>query len=351
MEKHLINRNASLLDALRQLNELSGSTMTLFAVDEDGRVSGSVTDGDIRRALIAGATPLSPVAEAERRDFSCVRGEAPDVEELRRLRMKGIGLVPRLDDEGRIAGIIDLNVTPTILPLRAMLMAGGKGERLRPLTLTVPKPLLEIDGKAIIDYNIEALAAAGIDDITVSTAYLAEALDAHFARPVAGVRVKTVRESTPLGTIGSASLVDWPAEGNTIVMNSDLLTTISFEEMYLHHRAERADITIATIPYAVSVPYAILSTDGPRVTGIEEKPSYSYYANAGIYIISNPLLRSIPQGRRIDATDFIEQAIADGRRVAYYPIRGTWIDVGSPTDFRQASELMRLSRVWRDKNN
>ena len=351
MEKHLIHRDASLLDALRKLNELSGSTMTLFAVDADGHVTGSVTDGDIRRALIGGCTPASAVAEAERRDFSCVRGPEPDVEELRRLRLKGIRLVPRLDAEGRIAGIIDLNVTPTVLPLRAMLMAGGKGERLRPMTLTVPKPLLEIDGKAIIDYNIEALAAAGIRDVTVSTAYLADAIDAHFAQPVAGVRVKTVRETHPLGTIGSASLVEWPEEGDTIVMNSDLLTTVSFEEMYLHHHAERADITIAAIPYAVSVPYAILTTDGARVTGIEEKPSYSYYANAGIYIIKNTLLRAIPAGERIDATDFIEQAIAAGRRVTYCPIRGTWIDVGSPTDFRQATELMRLSRVWRHTNN
>ena len=185
----------------------------------------------------------------------------------------------------------------------------------------------------------------------MSTAYLADAIDAHFAQPVAGVRVKTVRETHPLGTIGSASLVEWPEEGDTIVMNSDLLTTVSFEEMYLHHHAERADITIAAIPYAVSVPYAILTTDGARVTGIEEKPSYSYYANAGIYIIKNTLLRAIPAGERIDATDFIEQAIAAGRRVTYCPIRGTWIDVGSPTDFRQATELMRLSRVWRHTNN
>ena len=342
MNRHLISSEASLLDALRKLNELSGSTMTLFAVDSSGRVYGTVTDGDIRRALLAGARPEGPVAAAANRNFSYVRGERPDVACLRELRLKGIRLVPRLDDEGCLAGIIDLNATPSMLPLRALLMAGGKGERLRPLTLTTPKPLLEIDGKAIIDYNVEALAAVGVADITVSTAYMADAIDAHFAAPVAGVQVRTVRESQPLGTIGAASLLDWPDDGgDALVMNSDLLTTISFEEMYLHHKAQDADITIAAIPYAVSVPYAILTTDGARVTGREEKPSYSHYANAGIYMMRPGVLRSVPPGERTDATDLIERVIASGGRVAYYVIRGTWIDVGSPTDFRQASELMR----------
>jgi len=344
MERHTIHRKATLLDALRKLNELSGSAMTLFATDDAGCVTGSVTDGDIRRALLAGCTPQSPVAEAEHRDFCCVRGAQPDVAALRELRLKGITLVPRVDEKGRILGIIDLNSTSTLLPMRALLMAGGKGERLRPLTLTTPKPLLQIDGKAIIDYNVEALAACGITDITVSTAYMADAIDKHFAQPVAGVQVHTVRETAPLGTIGAASLIDWSADGDTLVMNSDLLTTVSFEEMYLHHRAEKADITIAAVPYAVSVPYAILTTDGTRVTGLEEKPTYSHYANAGIYIFRNAVLRTLRRDERTDATDLIERCITAGGRATYYPIRGTWIDVGSPTDFRQASELMRHHR-------
>ncbi|MDE6541969.1 MAG: NTP transferase domain-containing protein [Muribaculaceae bacterium] len=344
MNRHLISSEATLLDALGRLNALSGSTMTLFVVDAEGRVTGTLTDGDIRRALLAGRTLDSRAADAARRDFRHVAGPNPDVAALRECRLAGITLVPQLRPDGTLERILDLNVTPTRLPLQALLMAGGKGERLRPLTLTVPKPLLEIGGKAIIDYNVEALAAAGIEDIIVSTAYMADAIDAHFAEPVAGVRVRTVRESRSLGTIGAATLIDWPQSGDTLVMNSDLLTTVSFEEMYLHHVAEQADITIAAIPYAVSVPYAILTTDGARVTGIEEKPSYSYYANAGIYIFRNAVLRTLPADERTDATDLIERSIAAGARVAYYPIRGTWIDVGSPTDFRQASELMRHHR-------
>ena len=347
LNDHIISASASLLEALDALNRLSGGAMTLFAVDCQGRLTGTVTDGDIRRALLAGCRLDDKVEAAMHRRFKSVTGECPDVAALRDFRNKGIRLVPLLNADGTIRSIVDLSERRTVLPLSAILMAGGKGERLRPLTLSKPKPLLEIDGRAIIDYNIEALAACGITDITVTTRYLAEQIHAHFARPVAGVDVKCVEETRPLGTIGSATLADIPAEGNTLVMNSDLLTTISFEDMYIHHMSSKSDITIAAIPYQVSVPFAILTSeagDPTRVTAIEEKPSYSFFANAGIYIFPNDMLRSLPLDRPPDAPDLIRNAIAEGRRVTYFPINGTWLDVGTPADFHQAEQLMRHHR-------
>lgn len=341
MEKHLISLDAPLVDAVRALNSLSGKAMTLFAIDGEGRVAGSLTDGDVRRAILGGLGLDGEVSRAVNRDFKRLHSDSIDLERLRALRQAGVRLVPVLDGEGHIVEIIDTARTRTRLPLRAVLMAGGKGERLRPLTLTTPKPLLEIGGKAIIDYNIEALARCGITDISVTVNYMAEKLEEHFSEERGGVRVKCVREDRPLGTIGSASLIEFPEEGDTLVMNSDLLTTVSFEDLYLHHRNAGADITIAAVPYNVSVPYAILTTDGGRVTSLEEKPSYAYYANAGIYIISNRLLRGLPKEQRTDATDLIEEAIASGLHVSFFPISGTWIDIGSPTDFAHARELMR----------
>ncbi len=348
-ERYLITAVSTLRDALARINSLSGGEMTLFVIDshDSRRIVGTLTDGDIRRALLAGITLDSPVNAAMFTDFKrLVDDDSDRVDTIRDIRRRGISLVPVVDTEGRLVRIVDLNLQPTRLPLSAILMAGGKGERLRPLTLTTPKPLLLIDGKPIIDYNIDALLRAGITDITVTTRYLADQIHAHFAAPVApGVTVRCVTETSPLGTIGSAALVPHPKGGSTLVMNSDLLTTASFEDMYIKHRDSRADITIGVIPYQVSVPYAILATDADGlVTGIEEKPAYSYYANAGIYIFANELLDSLPADRRTDATDLIEQAIADGRRVVYHIINGTWIDVGSPTDFRQAEELMRHHR-------
>ncbi len=345
MDRHIISIESTVCQALEQLNKLSGDVMTLFAIDSEGAMVGSITDGDVRRALLRGTQLSDPIDSVVNRYFHSISAQS-SVEDIKAIRSCGIRLLPQLDAKRHIERIIDLNVTHTLLPLSAILMAGGKGERLRPLTLTTPKPLLKVGDRAIIDYNIEALSRVGISDVTVTTRYLAEQIDEHFAHPVCGIEVKTVRESIPLGTIGAASLVRRnDPDGDTLVMNSDLLTTISLEDMYLHHFSQKADITIAAIPYAVSVPYAILTTDDARVVGLEEKPSYSYYANAGIYIISNRLLDTLPNDRRTDATDLIVSAIANGHKVVYFPINGTWIDIGSPTDFKQAQELMQHAKA------
>ncbi len=346
MQRHFILESAPVLDALRRLNDLSGEVMTLIATDSDGRPLGTVTDGDIRRAFIRGARPDSPVSEAMNRAFTSL-SRPDDVEAIRRARSKGLRLLPVTGPDGRVERLLDLTKQDTVLPLSAILMAGGKGERLRPLTLKTPKPLLEIDGCPIIDYNIRNLARAGITDVSVTTRYLAEQIEEHFAEPVCGIKVKCVREELPLGTIGSAGLVKREsAFSDTLVMNSDLLTNVSLEEMYLRHAREKADVTIAAIPYTVSVPYAILSTDGASVTALSEKPTYSHFANAGIYIFSNRLLDSLPTDSRTDATDLIERAIAEGLKVVHFPLNGTWIDIGSPADFRHAEELMRHHREW-----
>lgn len=347
---HTINADAPLLEALARLNRLSGGPMTLFVQNLGGRVTGSVTDGDIRRALLRGVCVTDPVSRAMNTSFHALEahGDAHEnVLRLRDMRLSGIVLAPVLDSEGRITEIIDLRVTASRLPIGAVLMAGGKGERLRPMTLTTPKPLLKIDGKAIIDYNVEALAAAGVTDVTVIARYLAEQLYDHFARPIAGLNVRVLTEDKPLGTIGGArmALSRDTATEHTLVMNSDLLTTVSFEDMYLRHVEENADVSVAVLPYTLSVPYAILSTDNNGcVTSIEEKPTYTYFANAGIYIFRNTVLLSMAEDTHMDATDLIESVIARGGKVVCHPVNGTWIDIGAPADFQRASEMMRHHR-------
>ncbi len=346
MRRHFILETDSVLTALRYLNDLSGEVMTLVATDNEGRPRGTVTDGDIRRALIRGCRPDSPVSEVMNRNFTAI-SHPDDVAAIRKARSRGLRLLPVTGPDGRIAQLLDLTKQDTVLPLSAILMAGGIGERLRPLTLKTPKPLLKIDGHSIIDYNIRNLARAGIRDVAVTTRYLAEQIEEHFSQPVCGINVRCVREEQPLGTIGSAALVKRQSDfSDTLVMNSDLLTNVSLEEMYLRHVQEKADITIAAIPYTVSVPYAILSTDGAAVTALSEKPTYSHFANAGIYIFSNRLLDTLPTDTRTDATDLIERSIAEGLKVVHFPLNGTWIDIGSPADFRHAEELMRHHREW-----
>lgn len=339
--KHIIREDATLVDALRRLNDLSGQSMVLFAVDADSRMTGTLTDGDIRRFLIGGRLDNVAVKEIMHRDFRSFEAGNIDVAQVREVRRQHIMLVPCLDSGRHIVEVYDFSSCHSILPLDAILMAGGRGERLRPLTLTTPKPLLKLGGKCIIDYNVEELARNGIGNIAVTTNYLAEQLEEHFSRPVGGVDVRCVREPKKLGTIGSVRLVDGLTHDNVLVMNSDLFTTISYEEMFVHHVEHGADLTVAAVPYMVSVPFAIFRHDGVRVLGLEEKPTYNYYANAGIYIVRRELLHLIPEDAVFDATDLMETLIAAGKKVTYYAINGTWLDVGSPDDFRHAQELVK----------
>ena len=326
--KHIISQDASLIEAIERINGLSGQSMVLFAVDDKQRMTGTLTDGDVRRFLIAKRSLDVTVREIMHRNFRRFEQGKISVEKVREVRRQGIMLVPCLDSECRIVEVYDFTSCHSILPLDAIMMAGGRGERLRPLTLTTPKPLLKIGDKCIIDYNVEALARNGVRNIAVTTNYLAEQLDEHFLRPVGGVDVRCVREPRKLGTIGAAKLVDGLSHDNVLIMNSE-------------HIEEQADMTIAAIPYMVSVPLAIFRSEGNRILGLEEKPTYNYYANAGIYIVRRTLLDRIPDDTVFDATDLIEMLVADGRKVIYHPINGTWLDVGSPDDFRHAQELVK----------
>lgn len=341
-QRHIIKSTATVKDAIEGLDRLSGDAMTLIVTDAEERPVGTVTDGDIRRAIIRGVGLSDNVCEAMMHKFRSVSRSNVDVGFVRNIRNAGIRVLPVIDGDGRLVGIVDLQKVNSILPLSALIMAGGKGERLRPMTLSTPKPLLTIEGKAIIDYNIEALARVGVEEVIVSTAYLAEQLDEHFSTPVAGIDVRTLREEEPRGTIGAlADALPMLTNETVLVMNSDLLTDISLDEMYLRHVSEGADITVAAIPYTVSVPYAILSTEGSCIKSLQEKPTYSLYANGGIYMISRNAADMVPSDRRYDATDLIEDAIERGLKVVYFPINGTWIDVGTPADFRHAADIMK----------
>lgn len=340
-----INEEFTILDAFRKLNELSGKVTTIFAIDSNGKVKGTITDGDLRRSLINGKGLDAPLKDVMHRDFKYLTGDHINVTDVKELRRKKITLIPYLNSDGTILHIYDFSVYHSILPIDAVLMAGGKGERLRPLTNDTPKPLLKVGDKCIIDYNISLLARNGVEHVTVTTNYLSEKIDEHFAQPVNGIQVKCLKEPYRLGTIGSLKLVKTFVNDDILVMNSDLLTSINLEEFYLSHQNSGAMLSVATIPYMVSVPYAILRTENDSIVGLEEKPTYNYFANAGIYLIKKEAVELIPDGEYFDATDLLEKIIEKGQKVSHFPINGTWIDIGSPDDFRQAQQLMKQHKM------
>ena len=220
-------------------------------------------------------------------------------------------------------------------------MAGGKGERLRPLTEKTPKPLLKVGEKCIIDHNVDRLIRYGIQHINVTVNYLHEQIEDHYSEPRDGVKVRTFKEPKFLGTIGSIRFVDTFYNDTVLVMNSDLFTNIDYEDFYLHFKQHDAEMSVAAVPYNVSIPYGILDLEGRNIHGLIEKPKYNYYANAGIYLIKRKALDEIPEDTFFNATDLIEKLISQGKKVIRYPLNGTWIDIGNPQEYQKAQDLVK----------
>lgn len=339
---HIISQNKSLLEALRQINTLAPEPLVLFVVDDNHRMVGTLTDGDSRRALVAGASVNDTIDTVMLRNFRYMTTKnVSDVKEIRHQKEMKMKLVPILDDENHIVDIINLEKYKTRLPIDAVLMAGGKGERLRPLTEKTPKPLLQVGNKAIIDHNIDRLITYGVKHINVTVNYLGEQLEEHFAEPRGEVKVQTVREPKYLGTIGSIRFVEEFYNDTILVMNSDLFTNINYEDFYLHFKEHDADMSVAAVPYTVSVPYGIFDLEGRDIHGLIEKPTYNYYANAGIYLIKKSALAEIPNDTFFNATDLIEKLISEGKKVIRFPLNGTWIDIGNPQEYQKAKELVK----------
>lgn len=341
LDNYTINQDASIIEALKKIDALSAEfTLTLFVVDNNNRVIGTVTDGDCRRAVLRGNVLSDKISNVMNTKFTSLCVDCFDIDKQRFIQKKRLKLVPVLDTDGRIVKILNFQTKKSYLPIDAVLMAGGKGERLRPMTLTTPKPLLEVAGKPIIDYNVDNLLDHGVEHINVTTNYLAEQLDAHFSQPCGGVQVRCVREPKYLGTMGSIKFVKIWHSDTILVMNSDLFTNIDLEDFFLHFKEHDADMSVAAVPYSVSIPYGIFDIEGAReIKGIREKPSYHYYANAGIYLLKRDILNLIPDDTFFNATDLMDMLIAQNKSVIRFPLSGYWIDIGKPEDFKKVQDL------------
>lgn len=340
--KYIINQKASIKEALVALDGNTHDWQTLFVVDDEECMVGTLTDGDIRRGLIRGAALEDAVSTVMHTDFKFVREGENDAFQLKAFRENQIFFVPVLDADNQIVRVYNLIKYHSFLPIDAVLMAGGKGERLRPLTDKTPKPLLPVGDKAIIDHNVDRLISYGIKHINVTVNYLGEQLEEHFREPYNDVQVNVVREPEFLGTLGSIRFIPDFFNDTVLVMNSDLFTNINYEDFYLHFKEHDADMSVAAVPYSVNIPYGILDIEGRRdVKGLVEKPSYDYYANAGIYLIKKSVLDLIPEDTFFNATDLIEVLIKQKKKVIRFPLNGIWIDIGNPQEYQRANELVK----------
>ncbi len=333
---HIASINISVQEALVRLNQLSADAI-LFMVDEDGILIGSLTDGDLRRGFIHGfgfETYLSNFIQENPKFIQYGKYNLKDIVELRNNR---IAIFPLVDDVMKVIGVVNFNHQRSYLPLDAVIMAGGRGERLKPLTDSVPKPMLIVGDKPIIEHNIERLKNFGIDDIWISVRYLSSQIINHLGDGnESSIRIKYVMEDEALGTAGALGLVEDFRHDHVLLMNSDLLTNIDFEEFFIFFEDHQADLAVACIPYFVNVPYAVMEIDNNVVTGFKEKPTYTHYSNAGIYIMKREVLSLVPSNKLFNATDLMQNLINEGKKVVSYPFTGYWLDIGRLDDFEKA---------------
>lgn len=336
--EYLLDINLSVKEALKKLDSLASDAI-LFLVDENNKLLGSLTDGDLRRGFIRGLDFESHLSEFIQPNPKYIQQGKYDLNEIIELRKKHFSIFPVVNPQFQIINVVNFKHQKSYLPIDAIIMAGGRGERLKPLTDHTPKPLLKIGEKPIIEHNIDRLASFGVDDIWLSVRYLGDQLVDYFGDGSSkGIRVKYVWEDQPLGTAGALGLVDDFLHDHILMMNSDLLTNIDFEDLFLYLQREDADLTVACIPYQVNVPYAVMETEGKNVKGLKEKPTYIHYSNAGIYLMKREIIELLPKQSHFNATDLIELLIAQGKKVVAYPLVGYWLDIGKHEDYIKAQQ-------------
>lgn len=343
IKRHSILATKTITDALVQLNDL-GSELTLFVTDANEILLGTLTDGDIRRALIKNRALTDTVDKVMNTKYSHLRDGKIDFREVESIKARAISIIPVVDQKNRIVRILNLSEIQSILPLDTVIMAGGEGVRLRPLTATTPKPLLKVGDKPILEHNIDRLITFGVQNYWICIRYLGEQIQQYFKDGSSkGINIKYVTEDSPLGTIGAVSKIQSFDNDTVLIINSDILTNIDYHKFYVDFLESSSDLSVATIPYTVNIPYAVLETANGHVLSFKEKPSYTYYSNGGIYLVRKKVFEHIPSGF-FNATDLMELLIAKGYKVTSYPLRGYWLDIGKHEDFIKANEDVKHLR-------
>ena len=326
----------------------------VLVTDEERQLLGTITDGDVRRAILAGESLDAPVSELLARKAGSPYPQpvtAPVGTEraalLQLMQERVIRQVPLLDDDGRVVGLATMDelLPDRVLPLQAVIMAGGFGARLRPLTEDRPKPMLPVGDRPLLELIIEQLRQAGIHRLNITTHYMAKKIIEHFGdgRDF-GVELNYVTEDRPLGTAGALGLMQTPEE-TLLVINGDILTRLDFRAMLAYHRECGADLTVAVRQYTVHIPYGVLECEGTRVRQVREKPLLSFLVNAGIYLLEPSVHRYIPNGQRFDMTDLIQRLIEEGRPVMSFLTVEYWLDIGQSVDYEKAQKDLRNGRI------
>jgi dTDP-glucose pyrophosphorylase/predicted transcriptional regulator len=346
LDSVIIYPNDSITEAISRLDK--AGTGALVLCKGGGRVlCGLVTDGDIRRAILKGVSLEAACEKIASSKPVTARRSISVGEALHLMNQHDINHLPLVDSEGNIVEFLlrrDL-VGEGQPDLSAVIMAGGYGKRLLPLTEEVPKPMLPVGDRPLLERTIQKLRHSGIREVRLTTHYMPESFEKHFGNGEAfGVKLSYLKEDHPLGTAGGLKLMK-RAKGPFLVINGDILTGVSYQEMLNYHRKYGAEITVGVRKYEVKVPFGVVECEDVRVTQLREKPSLSFFINAGMYLLEPSACDYIPEGIRFDMTELIQKLLEAGRPVVSFPIMEYWLDVGRPEDYMQAQEDVRKGRI------
>jgi dTDP-glucose pyrophosphorylase len=336
----LLRGAAPLAEAIRIID--ASSKQICLVVDDEDRLLGTVTDGDVRRAILK-AVPLdAPIERVMNPAPTTLAPEYVREDAVQLMRSKQLHQLPVVDIGGRVVGLVlidDLMEEGRRADNWVVLMAGGLGARLRPLTETVPKPMLKVGVKPLLETTLEGFVQQGFRRFYFSVNYLADKVKEYFGDGARwGCEIRYLEEKEQLGTAGALGLLPERPEKPLIVMNGDVLTKVNFGHLLDFHREHKAAATMCVREYDFRVPYGVVQLEGVRINGLVEKPVHSFFVNAGIYVIEPELLDSVPRdGRQFHMTHLFEKAFVAGRETAAFPIREYWIDIGQIDDLARAN--------------
>jgi dTDP-glucose pyrophosphorylase/predicted transcriptional regulator len=335
--KAIINPEATVAEAIAAIE--SGSIQVALVLDGENRLLGMVTDGDIRRGLLRGITLSAAAVDVMNRSPVTAPAQTSREERLHLMRQKSIKQLPLLDGSGQLIGLetLDELLEAPLYPNPVLIMAGGLGERLGTLTRDRPKPMLDVGGRPLLETIIRNVVQQGFRNIFISVNYRAEMIMDHFGDGAAlGAAIQYIHEAERLGTAGALGLLPAASDLPVVVMNGDILTTINYGALLDFHNGTPAQATMAVREHKVHVPYGVVSASGGYLETIREKPTESWYVSAGIYVIGRDALGHVERGVAIDMPTVLERIVANKGRVAIYPIREYWLDIGRMEDFERA---------------
>lgn len=338
-QNSVIKQDASIVDAIRALDD--AQMQIALVIGEDGQLVGSVTDGDIRRAILHGVDLKGPAETIMSKEP--ITASAADTKQqlIAHMRSEGLQHLPIIDGTGRLIGLETLMGLVGAKPRSntVVLMAGGFGRRLKERTHSKPKPLLNIGGKPILETIIENFIEQGFGNFIISVGYLSDQIKSYFADGSKwGTSISYIEEDKPLGTAGALSLLSARPSESFFVMNGDVLTKVNYSQLLRFHHEHDAQATMCVRGLENQVPYGVVTTEGVEISSIEEKPVQTVMVNAGIYVLDPSVLDIIPHNQNYDMPSMFTQLIENKQKTAAYPVHEYWMDVGQPNDFTQADE-------------